>query len=207
LQEVQKERSVILPEIMRQIMKEEEVRELEWAVENEGVQMKVVWAGERQRQAQTPPAPKFIEEARGEELIGGTVREKGKKGYVAGKVIGFEGREYDIRLCNGKQVKWAEEEVRDRWIVDQYIMRRGWTAQDQRTLQAGVRGVVAKTMKTVKQRHVTLFPSKIDEREWEATETYTCTMKTSEIGQVRALLMEVSDSQAADLLVIQGTVF
>ena len=199
---------MILPEIMRQIMKEEEVRELEWAVENEGVQMKVVWAGKRQRQAQTPPAPKFIEAARGEELIGGTVREKGKKGYLAGKVIGFEGREYDIRLCNGKQVKWAEEEVRDRWIVDQYIMRRGWTAQDQRTLQAGVRGVVAKTMKTVKQRHVTPFPSQIDGREWEATETwYTCTMKTPELGQVRALLMEVSDRQAADLLVIQGTVF
>jgi hypothetical protein len=34
---VQKERNVILPEMMRQIMKEEEVRELEWAVENEGV--------------------------------------------------------------------------------------------------------------------------------------------------------------------------
>jgi len=35
--EVQKERNVLLPEMMRQIMKEEEVRELEWAVENEGV--------------------------------------------------------------------------------------------------------------------------------------------------------------------------
>jgi hypothetical protein len=50
------------------------------------------------------------------------------------KVIGFDGREYDVRLSNGKQVKWLEEEVRDRWIVDQYIMRRGWTAHDQRTL-------------------------------------------------------------------------
>jgi hypothetical protein len=83
LQEVQKETSVILPEMMRQIMKEEEVRELEWAVENEGVQMKVVWAGERQRQAQTLRAPKLRQAVWGEELIGGTVREKGKKGYVA----------------------------------------------------------------------------------------------------------------------------
>ena len=81
---MQKERNVLLPEMMRQIMKEEEVRELEWAVENEGVQMKVVWAGEGQRQVQTPRAPKLREAARGEELIGGTVREKGKKGYVAG---------------------------------------------------------------------------------------------------------------------------
>jgi hypothetical protein len=78
LQEVQKERSVILPEMMRQIKKEEEVRELEWAVENVGVQLKVVWAGEGQRQAQTPRAPKLREAARGE------------------------------------QVKWSEEEVRDR---------------------------------------------------------------------------------------------
>jgi hypothetical protein len=37
LQEVQKERSVILPEMMRQMMKEEEVKDLEWAVENEAV--------------------------------------------------------------------------------------------------------------------------------------------------------------------------
>jgi hypothetical protein len=82
--------------------------------------------------------------------------------------------------------------VRDRWIiVDQYIMRRGWTAKDQRTLQSGVRGIVAKTMKEMKHRHVTPFPSKIDGREWEATETwYTCTMKTPELGQVRSLLME-----------------
>ena len=86
LQEVQKERSVILPEMMRQVMKEEEVRELEWAVENEGVQLKVVWAGEGQRQAQTPRAPKLREAARGEEVVGSTVCEKGKKGYVAGKV-------------------------------------------------------------------------------------------------------------------------
>ena len=114
LQEVQKERSLILPETMRQMMKEEEVKELEWAVESEGVQLKVVWAREGQRQAQTPRAPKLREAARGEELLGGTVRKKGKKGYVAGKVIGFDGREYDVRLCNGKQVKWSEEEVRDR---------------------------------------------------------------------------------------------
>jgi hypothetical protein len=124
-----------------------------------------VWAEEGQRQAQTPPrAPKLREAARGEELIGGTVRQKGKKGYVAGKVIGFDGREYDVRLCNGQQVKWSEEEVRDRWIVDQYIMHRGWTAQDQKTLQSGVRGVVAKTMKKMKHRHVTQFPSK---NRWE----------------------------------------
>jgi hypothetical protein len=71
-----------------------------------------------------------------------------------------------------------------------------------------VRVVVAKTMKEVKHSHVTPLPSKIDEREWEATETwYTCTMKTPEIGQVRALLMEGSDRQAADLLVTQGTLF
>jgi hypothetical protein len=118
-------------------------------------------------------------------------------------------REEGVRSGEGgKQVKWSEEEVRDRWIVDQYIMRRGWTAQDQRTLQSGVRGVVAKTLKETKHRHVTPFPSKIDGREWEATETwYTCTMKTPEIGQVRALLMEGSDRKAADLLVTQGTLF
>jgi hypothetical protein len=54
-------------------------------------------------------------------------------------VIGFDGREHDVRLCNGQQMKWSEEEVRDRWTVDKYIMRRGWTAQDQKTLQSGVR--------------------------------------------------------------------
>jgi hypothetical protein len=70
--------------MMRQMMKEEEVKEFEWEVENKGVQLKIVWAGEGQRQVQTPPAPKLREAARGEELIGGTVRQKGKKGYGEG---------------------------------------------------------------------------------------------------------------------------
>ena len=37
MQEVQKERTVILPDILRRMMKQEELKELEWAVENEGV--------------------------------------------------------------------------------------------------------------------------------------------------------------------------
>jgi hypothetical protein len=125
LREARKEGSVILPEMMRLMMREEEVKELEWAVGNEGAQMEVVWVGEGQRQAQTPVTPKLRDAARGAELIGGTVRQRGKKGYVAGKVTGFEGTEYEVRLSSGQQVKWSEEEVRHGWIEDQYIMRRG----------------------------------------------------------------------------------
>jgi hypothetical protein len=112
------------------------------AVENEGVQLRIVWAGEEQRNAQTPQTPKLREAARGEELIGGTVRQRGKKGYVAGKITGFDGRDYDVRLYNGLQMKWSEEDVRDRWDADQYTIRRGWTALDEKTLQTGVKGVV-----------------------------------------------------------------
>ena len=49
VQEVQKERTVILPDMLRRMMKQEELKELEWAVENEGVQLRIVWAGEEQR--------------------------------------------------------------------------------------------------------------------------------------------------------------
>ena len=49
------------------------MKELEWALENEGVQLKIVWIGEEQRHAQTPRTPKLREAARGEELIGDTV--------------------------------------------------------------------------------------------------------------------------------------
>jgi hypothetical protein len=104
VQEVQKERTVILPDMLRRMMKQEEQKELEWAVENEGVQLKIVWTGEEQRNAQTPQTPKLREAARGEELIGGTVRQRGKKGYVAGKITGFDGRDYDVRLYNGLQI-------------------------------------------------------------------------------------------------------
>jgi hypothetical protein len=90
--------------------------------------------GGGERQDQTPGAPKLRDAARGAELIAGTVRQRGKKGYVAGRVTGFEGREYDVRFSSGQQVKWSEEEVRHGRIDDQYIMRRGWTAQDQKTL-------------------------------------------------------------------------
>jgi hypothetical protein len=48
------ERTVILPDMLRRMMKQEELKELEWAVENEGVQLKIVWTGEEQRNAQTP---------------------------------------------------------------------------------------------------------------------------------------------------------
>jgi hypothetical protein len=113
VQEVQKERTVILPDMLRRMMKEGELKELEWAVENEGVQLKIVWIGEEQRDAQTPRTPKLREGARGEELIGGTVRQRGKKEYVAGKITGFDGSYYDVRLCKGLQMKWSEEDVRD----------------------------------------------------------------------------------------------
>jgi hypothetical protein len=73
VQEVQKERTLILPDMLRRMMKEGELKELEWAVENEGVQLKIVWIGEEQRHAQTPRTPKLREAARGEELIGDTV--------------------------------------------------------------------------------------------------------------------------------------
>jgi hypothetical protein len=59
VQEVQKERTVILPDMLRRMMKEGELKELEWAVENEGVQLKIVWIGEEQRDAQTPRTPKL----------------------------------------------------------------------------------------------------------------------------------------------------
>jgi hypothetical protein len=190
------------------MMKQEELKELEWAVENEGVQLKIVWTGEEQRHAQTPQTPKLREAARGEELIGGTVRQRGKKGYVAGKITGFDGSDYDVRLYNGLQMKWSEEDVRDRWVADQYTIRRGWTAHDQKTLQTGVRGVVARTVEETKHRHVVPFPSKIDGNEWAVMETwYTCTMKAPDTGPVRTLLREGRDKQAAELLVTQGTLF
>jgi hypothetical protein len=100
LREARKEGSVILPEMMRLMMRKEEVKELEWAVGNEGAKIEVVWVGEGQRQVQTPGAPELRDAARGAELIGGTVRQRGKKGYVAGKVIGFEGTEYEVRRSN-----------------------------------------------------------------------------------------------------------
>jgi hypothetical protein len=62
-------------------------------------------------------------------------------------------------------------------------------------------------MKNLKHRHVTPFPSKIDGRESAAATLYTCTIETPELGQVRALLMEGRDRQAADLLVTQRTLF
>jgi hypothetical protein len=128
--------------------------------------------------------------------------------YVAGKVIGFEGTEYEVRLSSGQQVKWSEEEVRHGWIEDQYIMRRGWTAKDQRTLQEGVRGVVAKKVQEKRHRHVSPFPSRIDGKEWEVEETwYTCSMKAPSVGRAKALLVEGEDLQAAELLVAQGTLF
>jgi len=180
------------------MMREEEVKELEWAVGNQGAQMEVVWVGEGQRQAQTPGTPKLRDVARGAELIGGTVRQRGKKGYVAGKVIGFEGTEYEVRLSSGQQVKWSEEEVRHGWVEDQYIMRRGWTAKDQRTMQEGVRGVLAKTVKEKRHRHISQFPSRIDGREWEVKETwYTCTTRALTVGRAKTLLMEGKDLQAA----------
>jgi len=189
VQEVQKERTVILPDMLRRMMKQEELKELEWAVENEGVQLKIVWTGEEQRHAQTPQTPKLREAARGEELIGGTVRQRGKKGYVAGKITGFDGSDYDVRLYNGLQMN---------------TIRRGWTAHDQKTLQTGVRGVVARTVEETKHRHVVPFPSKIDGNEWAVMETwYTCTMKAPDTGPVRTLLREGRDKQAAELLVTQ----
>jgi hypothetical protein len=63
LREARKEDSVILPEMMRLMMREEEVKELEWAVGNEGAQMEVVWVGEGERQAQTPGTPKLRDAA------------------------------------------------------------------------------------------------------------------------------------------------
>ena len=208
VQEVQKERTVILQDMLRRMMKQEELKELEWAVENEGVQLRIVWTGDEQRNAQTPQTPKLREAARGEELIGGTVRQRGKKGYVAGKITGFDGSDYDVRLYNGLQMKWSEEDVRDRWVADQYTIRRGWTALDQKTLQTGVKGVVARKVEETKHRHVVPFPSKIDGNVWAVMETwYTCTMKAPDTGQVRTLLREGRDKQAAELLVTQGTLF
>jgi hypothetical protein len=83
-----------------------------------------------------------------------------------GKITGFDGRDYDVRLYNGLQMKWSEEDVRDRWDADQYTIRRGWTALDQKTLQTGVKGVVARKVEETKHRHVVPFPSKIDGNEW-----------------------------------------
>ncbi len=42
MQEVQKERTVILPDMLRRMMKQEELKELEWAAENEGVQLRIL---------------------------------------------------------------------------------------------------------------------------------------------------------------------
>ena len=48
--------------------------------------------------------------------------------------------------------------MRDRWVADQYTIRRGWTAHDQKTLQTGVRIVVVRTVEETKHRHVVPFP-------------------------------------------------
>jgi ribonuclease HI len=105
-------------------------------------------------------------------------------------------------------MKWSEEDVRDRWVADQYTIRRGWTAQDQKTLQTGVKRVMARKVEETKHRHVVPFPSKIDGNEWAVMETwYTCIMKAPDTGQVRTLLREGRDKQAAELLVTQGTLF
>ena len=77
-----------------------------------------------------------------------------------------------------------------------------------RTLQEGVRGVVAKKVQEKRHRHVSPFPSRIDGKEWEVEETwYTCSMKAPSVGRAKALLVEGEDLQAAELLVAQGTLF
>ena len=67
---------------------------------------------------------------------------------------------------------------------------------------------MAKTVEEMKHRHVVPFPSKINGNEWAVMETwYTCIMKAPDTGQVRTLLREGRDKQAAELLETQGTLF
>ena len=71
-----------------------------------------------------------------------------------------------------------------------------------------MRSLVAKTVEEMKHRHVVPFPSKINGNEWAVMETwYTCIMKAPDTGQVRTLLREGRDKQAAELLETQGTLF
>ena len=50
-----------------------------------------------------------------------------------GKVIGFEGTEYEVRLSSGQQVKWSEEEVRHGWHISPFPSRidgREWEVNE-----------------------------------------------------------------------------